>query len=74
LATVPIPFCTEVVGVATIIGSGNALQVGGETSASENVIGVGTTLQTGNSYTMTVTVDFANGGTHTQALSVTAQL
>jgi len=67
-----IPFCNS---ANVALGSGNALQVGGQTSASENVIAAaGFTLQTGSSYTMTVVVDFANGNTHSQAISVTAQL
>jgi FlaG/FlaF family flagellin (archaellin) len=70
-----VPFCNEVAGVATAISTGNALQVGGQISSSENVIGIaGVTLQSGNTYSMTLTVDFANGGTHTQALSATGEL
>ena len=74
-AATNVPFCNEVGGVATKIATANALQVGGQISSTENVIGTaGVTLQSGNTYSMTLTVDFANGGTHSQALSATGEL
>jgi len=72
VATGSIPFCNAA-GAAILTGS--PLQVGGQTGASENVVlAGGGNLQTGTSYSMTVTVDFANGGTSSQAISVIAQL
>jgi flagellin-like protein len=68
---VVVPFCNSTPAVISVL---TPLQVGAQTSAAENVIGNGVTLQSGTSYSMTVTVDFANGGTHSQALSVTGQI
>ena len=71
-ATQSVVFCNS---TPAIVSAGAPLQVGAQVSASENVIGSGAViLQSGASYSMTVTVDFANGGIHSQALSVTAQI
>jgi len=70
-----VPFCQEIAGVATKIQTADPLAVGAQASATDNVeANPAGNLQSGNTYAMTVTVDFANGGTHTQALSATAQL
>ena len=66
-----VPFCNN---ANAVIATANPLQVGGQTSASENVQGNGVTLQSGTSYSMTVTVDFSNGSTQSQPVSVTAQI
>jgi len=71
-ATQSVVFCNA---TPAVINTNAQLQVGGQVSAAENVIGTaGTTLTSGASYSMTVTVDFANGGIHSQSLSVTAQI
>jgi hypothetical protein len=72
-ATHSVPFCNAA-GVAISSAAAAQLQVGGQTGASENVIGNGVVLSTGASYSLTVTVNFANGNTHSQAISVTAQI
>jgi len=69
-----VPFCNTVAGVATIIGTANGLPVGSQTSASDAVQALAGNLQSGTTYSFTLTVNFANGGTHTEALSATAQL
>ena len=67
-----VPFCNA---AGAKLATGNPLQVGGQTGATEGVLALGGgNLQTGTSYSMTVTVDFANGNTHSQAVSVTAQI
>ncbi len=71
-ATQPVIFCNS---TPAAVETATPLAVGGEVSASENVLGTaGASLLSGQSYSMTVTVDFANGGTHSQALSATAQI
>ena len=70
--TAPVPFC---IAGGTEIDAATPLAVGGQISAAENVLGpAGANLVSGTAYSMTLTVDFANGGTHTQPLSVVAQL
>jgi hypothetical protein len=69
-ATQPVPFCI----VDVVISTNAPLQVGGQTTAAENVVGNGVVLQNGASYSVQVALDFANGSTQTQALSVTAQI
>jgi len=69
-----VPFCNAANAIISSV-AGNALQVGGQTSASENLLGTGNVnLLSGTSYSMTVTVDFSNGSTQTQPISVTAQI
>jgi len=70
-ATTPVPICNTVGAIATA----NPIPVGSGVSGSESVKGVaGAALQSGTTYSMTLTINFANGGTHTEALSATAQL
>jgi hypothetical protein len=67
-----VAFCNS---TPTPISTATPLPVGSQVSAAENVIGIaGMNLQSGNTYSMSLTVDFANGGTQTVALSVTAQI
>jgi hypothetical protein len=67
-----VPFCNS---TPAAIATGTPLPVGREDSAADNVVtSTAAPLVTGTTYAMTITVDFANGGTHTQALSVKAHL
>ena len=70
-ATQSVVFCNSTPALVT---TATPLQVGGQVSASDNVVATAGSLQSGTSYSMTVTVDFTNGGIQSQAISVTAQI
>ena len=71
-AAVPAVFCNS---TDALISTANPLQAGAQVSSSVGVATHGTSiLQAGSSYSFTVTYDLANGGTHTELISVTAQL
>jgi len=73
-ATTTVPFCNAAAVIIQNIAA-DELAVGGQTSASENVLGAASAnLLSGTSYSMIITVDFANGGTHSQPLSATAEI
>jgi len=75
LATTSVPFCFLPSGVSQLVSTANGLPVGSGSSASDAVVAAGGgNLQSGTTYSMTLTINFANGGTHTEALSATAQL
>lgn len=71
LAATSVPFCTT--SGTTLLITATPLAVSAETSAVDAVTTsvAGTPLTTGTSYTLSVTVDFANGSTHTQSITVT---
>jgi flagellin-like protein len=56
------------------VDAANPLPVGSTVSASGEVESGTSVLQSGQTYSFTITTDFANGGTHTQGFSLTAQL
>ena len=72
----PAPIDTSVVVVGPpALAAGASLPVGSEVSATDQVLGTASApLTTGTSYTMSIIVDFANGSTHTQVLTATAQI
>jgi hypothetical protein len=60
---------------AAVIQTANPLPVGSETSASETVTQqVAGAINSGQTYTLAITVTFATGSPQTQLVSVTAQL
>jgi hypothetical protein len=70
-ATSPATFCNS---ASLPIDAANTLGVGGQVSASVAVQTGGSALQSGMTYSFTVTIDTASGSSHTELVTATAQL